>query len=189
MTTLPPCHLLKSKVKDASEGRVMEPTVVWTKPPSLILEKNVKYYRDLLKSTEKVELTLSHSGKKETFECGESPSEPLKSSSSNNVKHSTILVPVRTDNDPRTAYILGNGDVDTRPEYKDNETLTSILVRRGQTATPTGSKSVTPVGSPKNISRSPSLVAKKPPPPPPPANRPPPPPPPKAPPEKRVRQF
>lgn len=187
MTSLPPWHFLKSKTKEPVDDNGLTASIAWVRPVPLCLEKNVKFYRDLLKSTEKVELTLSHSGKKETFECDDTPRDPERVSRENLGKHTVVLVQLREDNDPRLPYILANRDVDTRPEYKDTEHLMSILLRRAQMATPAGSKSMTPVGSPRNSAENVNASAKKPPPPPA-GSRPPPPPPPKAPPEKRLKQ-
>ena len=187
MTALPPWHFLKAKGKEIKGADDMTTSLPWTAPGLLNLDKNVRFYRDLLRSTEKVELTLSHSGKKETFESHEDPAEPAKRST--DAKHTIFNIFVRTEQDPRLEFARPDGTLGTRPEYTDVSYLREVLVRRAQTRTPGSSKNITPVGSPRFSGGSPVMVPKKPPPPPPghPDARPPPPPPPKAPAEKRPR--
>ena len=192
MSAPAPWHLLRSKPKEQEEVREFASDSVWKCPPYIQLDRHVKFYRDLVKSTEKVELTLSHSGKTEVTVCGDSPAEPDIKHELRSRETNVILVPIRGDNDRRLPFIEGGGRVDTRPEFKDRENLVRILLTRRQQMTPHGSKSATPSSSPKQTETGPgeSMLLKRPPPPAgPPGQRPPPPPkaPPAAPPEKRLR--
>jgi hypothetical protein len=193
MASLPPWHFLKSKSKESKEADDLHASGEWHAPTELHLDKNVKFYRDLVKSTEKVELTLSHSGKKEVFESYDDPQEPSKRPIEGPAKDFVVNVTVRTDRDPRMEFVTPDGQLLTRPEYSDSGYLREVLTRRAQLTASGSSKNVTPVGSPRYANSSPVMAAKKPPPPPAgqPGVRPPPPPPPKAPPgvppEKRLR--
>lgn len=169
----PPWLALKKKPK------VVEITASadWEVPSQLHLEKHVRFYRDLLRSTEKVELSLAHSGKEEVFDVYGDPNEPGRGTFDYS-KHRVILVPLRGDMDPRLEFLREDGAVDTRPEYKDLDYLRRLLEQRAQYVTPGASKSATPMGSPIG-SRHPSPPIPMAPagaPRPPPPNRPPPPP-------------
>jgi hypothetical protein len=187
-----PWHLLRSKPKEHEEPKEFAGGSVWICPPYIQLERHVKFYRDLVKSTEKVELTLSHSGKAEVTVCGDSPAEPDNKNNDPKARQSSvILVPLRCEHDPRLPFIDDGGRLDTRPEFKDPENLVRILLNRRQQLTPHGSRSVTPSSSPKQAEAAAGEPILKRPPPPaaPPGMRPPPPPkaPPIGPPEKRLR--
>ena len=187
MATLPPWHSLKSRSSPAPDQDVISEEVIWACPPLLNLEKHVRFYRDLLRSTEKVELTLSHSGKKEVMVGGQTPGEPPRTQRDIFAKHDVILVPIKTDLDPRLNHVKADGSVDTRAEYKDPKFLMELFTRRDQMLTPSGSKNASPVSSPRNQRPQPLsvLVGFKPPPP---AGARPPPPPKAPPPEKRLRR-
>lgn len=176
----------KSKSTDTSD---MEATVEWVCPPFIQLDKHVRFYRDLMKSTEKVELTLSHSGKKEIFEDSESPSEPSKIASDTISRHEVILVPIRADLDPRRDLMDEEHGVRTRKEYTDPEALRQVLIMRAHNATPATSRGASPLTSPRHTQSQVPVATPgapgtaRPPPPPggPPGSKPPPPPPPKKP--------
>jgi hypothetical protein len=182
--SLPPWHMLRTKPKPA-ETTDMGSNVTWVCPPLLQLEKHARFYRDLTRSTEKVELTLSHSGKSEVFSGLDSPSEPSVVHSSKHIKHDVILVPIRGDTDPRWEWKTPDGNLKTPKIYCDKDDLRGILLRRCQYATPMDSRHGTPIGSPVNKpSPSPMSNTSYPRPPPPPGGpgqKPPPPPPPKKP--------
>jgi hypothetical protein len=188
MASVAPWHLLKSKQKESVEATEITAKTSWVCPASIQVERHARFYRDLLKSTEKVELTLSHSGKKEKTSTEENPGEPVVNRNGSRDGSEVILVALRTENDPRLEFLSSDGTVGTRPEYRDERNLTQILITRSQALTPYGSKSATPLSSPKQTPVEP----RRPPPPSAPSGaRPPPPPrvPPGIPPEKRSRQF
>lgn len=182
--SLPPWALLRNKQQTVpTETTDIESTIDWSIPPYLNLEKHARYYRDLMKSTEKVELSLAHSGKAEVYDSFEDPADP--STKYVTEKAHTILVPVRSEFDPRSKFIGESSSsrcVGTYPEYSDPVHLQDLLVRRA-TAQTHPSRTPTPTGSP---SHTPLVAPVKPPPPTggPPVK--PPPPPPKAP-EKKAR--
>ncbi len=180
--SLPPWALLRAKQSKApietTESRDhLEPNAAWVPPVYLQLEKHARYYRDLMKSTEKVELSLAHSGKDEVFDSFDDPLDPPRAPPSERVQ--TVLVPIRSDMDPRMSFDDGRRCVGTYPEYCDPTYLRDLLDKRAAacTATPLGSKTATPQGSPRQspvgmMSSSSSFR----PPPPPMGARPPPPP-------------
>ena len=186
MATLPPWHALKIRAQPTNDHDSISENVDWVCPSLLNLEKHVRFYRDLLRSTEKVELTLSHSGKKEVAIGGDSPFDPTRPNGDGTVKHDVILVPIKTDLDPRVSLLKPDGSVDTRAEYKDPKHLEELISRRESLAPPAGSKTGSPVGSPRSrpVVNIVPVGAK----PPPPAGSRPPPPPKAPPPETRLRQ-
>jgi len=188
MTEIPPWRALKPKSSDTLMSENCEICNEWRLPEVIALEKHVRFYKDLLRSTERVELTLSHSGKKEVTEGTSDPSEPSRSSREASSRHEVIMIPVRTENDPRASLVQKDGSVKTRPEYRDELYLRELVLRRGRIITPVSSRNPSPIGSPKHSGTSTPLnsFGSKPSPP---AGGPgKPPPPPKAPPpEKRPR--
>ena len=78
----------------------MNENTEWYLPSLLALDKHVKYYRDLSRSTEKVELTMAHAGKRETFD----NTEVRDVSSSTKNRYPTINVTLREELDPRLAF-------------------------------------------------------------------------------------
>jgi hypothetical protein len=189
MASLPPWHRLKQKSKEKNEITPMCAEYEWYLPPLVLLEKHVRSYRDLLRSTEKVELTLSHSGKREVMESTDEPGEPPKPMQEPASKHYVINVDLRTERDPRFVFVTKSGDIHTYPEYEDPTYLVELLRRRAAGATPGGSKALTPIGSPRSNKGRSEAGFKKPAPPPGQPVKPPPPPkaPPGPPPEKRIR--
>ena len=151
MTTLPPWHTLKSRPKNTDEEDLIA-AVDWLCPPFLQLDKHVRVYRDLMKSTEKVELTLSHSGKAEVFDTYDDPQDPTRTSHQAAIKPEVILVPIRGDADPRMDCLSAKdeGVVLPRPEYRDSTNLRDILTRRAIQSTPAPSRAGSPLGSPKS---------------------------------------
>lgn len=169
--TAPPWLALKKKTKAVDVVASMD----YECPNMIHLEKHVRFYRELLRSTEKVDLSLAHSGKEEVFGAYEDPADPANAQNGYTA-YNVILVPLRGDSDPRLEFLLADGSVDTRAEYKNFQFLQHILDRRNQYMTPIGSKTATPSGSPMASRRSkPPMSLSIPPPPQRPRSTPPPP--------------
>ena len=187
MSSPPPWARLKVQAKSTtlkvSESSVSE----WVEPPVIQLEKHFKFYRDLLRSTEKVELSLAHSGKSEVLDSFDDPGEPPIDRQSTIRPFHTILVPLRFGQDPRDEFVMADGRVGTRPEYLDASYLKKLVLTRETDSIISGSEKPSPSPSPgsritsESPMRSDSHTIQSPkrvtPPPPPtaPPNRPPPP--------------
>ena len=95
----------------------------WYLPSLIALDKHVKYYRDLLRSTEQVELRMAHLGKTELFT--ESEASDLQDSG-DYIRYPTILVNLKEDTDPRLSLRVGtDGKVSVPEEYKDWQMIQS----------------------------------------------------------------
>ena len=190
----PPWARLKSQSKSANATVPTDSTSVWVEPAQLVLEKHCKFYRDLSKSTEKVELSLAHSGKSEVFDSFDDPLDPVADPTVSASRVATILVPLRFGQDPREEFVMADGRVGTRHEYMDPSYLQKLILRRETGSMVSGSEKPSPSPSPGSriVQESPTGLdtqsiqspARVTPPPPPtaPPNRPPPP---KAPPPQR----
>ena len=154
MTDLPPWRALKAKATKLQMDNELSEQVEWRTPEFILIDKHLRFYKDLLRSTERVELTLSHSGKKEVMEATEDPSEPSRASRDASTRPNVILIPTRTDNDPRMVMMNSDGSVVTRPEYQDETYLREMLSLRGRFNTPGPSKNPSPIGSPKQSGTS-----------------------------------
>ncbi len=113
--SFPPWAKLKLNTRLLDTDRDIAPQ--WTEPVLLILDKQYQIYRDLLKSTEKVELSLAHSGKQEVLDSFEDPKDPDNEQSKITPLVRTILVPIRFGDDPRNEFLFPDGRIGTRPEY------------------------------------------------------------------------
>ena len=112
--SFPPWAKLKSntRLRDMNREHASE----WMEPFLLILDKQYQFFRDLLKSTEKVELSLAHSGKQEVLDSFEDPKDPDNQTNLTSCVN-TIIVPIRFGEDPRNEFLLPDGRIGTRPEY------------------------------------------------------------------------
>ncbi|KAF4678115.1 hypothetical protein FOL47_005394 [Perkinsus chesapeaki] len=105
---------------------LVEETVMWPEEgiPEITLDACCKHYRDLTKSTEKVNLTLSRRGATEVLgqATAESPAEPPSRDESDAKDPDavpTILCTLRRDRDPRSVITSETGDlvVAVDPQY------------------------------------------------------------------------
>ena len=188
---LPPWARLKSQVKTIGDPVTASPEDDWKEPPELLLEKHFKFYRDLLKSTEKVELSLAHSGKAEVLDSFDDPNDPVVDKMKGNAIVATILVPLRFGRDPREDFVMHDGRVGTRPEYKESSYLVKLRAGTENDSHVNRYGKHSPLPSPGSRPQSETQVGSETPPgritpPPPPAAPPNRPPPPKAPPPVRI---
>ena len=189
--SLPPWARLKSLAKTSDNPTEAARPSGWIEPPELSLEKHFKFYRDLLKSTEKVELSLAHSGKTEVLDSFEDPGDPLVDKLAGKCRVQTILVPLRFGRDPRDEFIMHDGRVETRPEYKDSSHLLKLRMGTERDSHIESNGKPSPLPSPvTSLQAETQLGSETPPtrqtPPPPPTAPPNRPPPPKAPPPVRI---
>ena len=190
--SLPPWARLKTHAKHVNVIDNSSSNVDWTEPPWLFLDKHFRFYRDLLKSTEKVELSLAHSGKTEVLDSFDDPTDPTEDPQVAVARVIPILVPLRFDQDPRDEFKQPDGRVGIRPEYKDPSYIQKLLLRResGSIGIPSENPSPSPSPGSRMITESPPVGSDTPParvtPPPPPTAPPNRPPPPKAPPPNRA---
>jgi hypothetical protein len=158
MTTLPPWAALRNK----STGPIRTETQArdgWQEPPLLLLDKHLRFYRDLLRSTEKVELSLAHSGKAEIFESLDDPRDPQQTVGASESTFPTIQVPIRFGVDPRSAFLREDGSLSGRPEYYDIKFLSAIFEKRERASvTPLQSNGSTPQPSPQSSAMSAPLI-------------------------------
>jgi len=110
----------------------MNESVEWHLPNFVALEKHVKFYRDLLRSTERVELVVAHAGKAEVF----AQSEASDCETFDRLRYPTVLVTAKEDLDPRLPYRSeSDGRVSVSPDFKDWK----LIQRRMDIANPPSS--------------------------------------------------
>jgi hypothetical protein len=133
--SLPPWAALRKPPRPEEPIGGIQVTLDWETPPYVQLDRHVRHYRDLLRSTERVELSLAHSGVDEVMDASGDPADPEPSGRSE--KSSVILVPNRDEWDPRISRMdQVDGSVQAREEYRDAAILADLWGRVTPVPTP-----------------------------------------------------